>query len=377
MSVQEMSHFSYLFTRSLQASVRDCHLWFSVVFRPYHSTFTRCQRLSSCFAALFLTMIVSAMFYEQDISVKHTNMFVLGPLKISLYELWVSLVSILIIMPPLTLIVQIFRRVRPSEYMKTILDSSRIIWWSHDAVPGNNEEPQIDLCNSKCKDKISQCTDNYHSNNKIHQLTTDHLATNEMHTGRLATNELDQDIKEIFGSGILEGYGLYVVNEKQMGSVKDGVNNSVKSKQCLNQHDIGLVSVAHTFTTPHQNGSNTLSTRTIGVHILQQNTNQTHTMKPAMGDLRRDITEGDAAGLVAKKGWPRWTLLVGWVLVQLAIIIPAFFIMLYSMQWGRQRSEAWLVSFLLSFIETLFIVDPIKVILVLYSGTPSYLNGTK
>jgi polycystin 1L2 len=34
------------------------------------------------------------------------------------------------------------------------------------------------------------------------------------------------------------------------------------------------------------------------------------------------------------------------------------------MQWGKERSEAWLMSMFLSFFQSLFVVDPIKVFII-------------
>ncbi|KAK3583594.1 hypothetical protein CHS0354_039413, partial [Potamilus streckersoni] len=57
---------------------------------------------------------------------------------------------------------------------------------------------------------------------------------------------------------------------------------------------------------------------------------------------------------------PSWTVYIGWVLVVLSTILPAFFTMLFSMQWGKQKSEEWLTMFLLSFFESIFCLDPVK-----------------
>ncbi|KAL3877870.1 hypothetical protein ACJMK2_035514 [Sinanodonta woodiana] len=61
---------------------------------------------------------------------------------------------------------------------------------------------------------------------------------------------------------------------------------------------------------------------------------------------------------------PSWTVYIAWILVVLSTIVPAFFTMLFSMQWGKQKSEEWLTTFLLSFIESLFCLDPVKVLLM-------------
>jgi polycystin 1L2 len=62
--------------------------------------------------------------------------------------------------------------------------------------------------------------------------------------------------------------------------------------------------------------------------------------------------------------FPFWFAYIGWILVLASILVPAFFVILYSMQWGKDRSNAWLVSMLLSFFQSLFVIDPLKVFLI-------------
>lgn len=58
---------------------------------------------------------------------------------------------------------------------------------------------------------------------------------------------------------------------------------------------------------------------------------------------------------------PSYEAKLAWVLVFLSCSLSAFFLVLYSMDWGRAKSERWLTSFFLSFLQSLFLVDPIKV----------------
>ncbi|KAL5018661.1 hypothetical protein ScPMuIL_004383 [Solemya velum] len=53
-----------------------------------------------------------------------------------------------------------------------------------------------------------------------------------------------------------------------------------------------------------------------------------------------------------------------WVLVLASILVPGCFLILYSMEWGKTKSEEWLSTFLFSFLESMLIVDPIQVILL-------------
>ncbi|KAH3789114.1 polycystic kidney disease protein 1-like 2 [Dreissena polymorpha] len=58
---------------------------------------------------------------------------------------------------------------------------------------------------------------------------------------------------------------------------------------------------------------------------------------------------------------PWWFIIFGWFLVVAGTLVPSFFVLLYSMQWGKQKSEEWLTSFLLSIFESMLFVDPIMV----------------
>jgi len=63
------------------------------------------------------------------------------------------------------------------------------------------------------------------------------------------------------------------------------------------------------------------------------------------------------------QGWrlPYQFIYVAWFLVAVTTFLCAFFIMLYSMEWGKKKSEEWVTTFLMSFIESVFCLDPVKV----------------
>lgn len=58
---------------------------------------------------------------------------------------------------------------------------------------------------------------------------------------------------------------------------------------------------------------------------------------------------------------PFWFVYLAWITLVLAAAACAFFLLLYSMEWGKEKSEEWLTSFLLSFLESVLFVDPLKV----------------
>ncbi|KAF0312071.1 Polycystic kidney disease protein 1-like 2 [Amphibalanus amphitrite] len=80
---EQMRDFATVFPHQSQQSLSDGHLWFSVFLRPPRSRFTRMQRVSCCFALLFLSMMVNAMWYERVPSKPSAGSIKFGPLSLS------------------------------------------------------------------------------------------------------------------------------------------------------------------------------------------------------------------------------------------------------------------------------------------------------
>ena len=59
--------------------------------------------------------------------------------------------------------------------------------------------------------------------------------------------------------------------------------------------------------------------------------------------------------------WPWWVVIIAWILVFLTVSLGGFFTLLYSFEWGRDKSAAWLTAFVLSFFQSVIIIQPIKV----------------
>lgn len=62
------------------------------------------------------------------------------------------------------------------------------------------------------------------------------------------------------------------------------------------------------------------------------------------------------------RGLPWWCVLVGWLLVAATSGVAAFFTMLYGLHYGRASSLRWLISTAVSFVESVFITQPLKVL---------------
>uniref|UniRef100_A0A8C5HGY6 Polycystic kidney disease 1 like 2a n=1 Tax=Gouania willdenowi TaxID=441366 RepID=A0A8C5HGY6_GOUWI len=61
-------------------------------------------------------------------------------------------------------------------------------------------------------------------------------------------------------------------------------------------------------------------------------------------------------------GLPWWFVFFGWLLVLATSSVSAYFTMLYGLKFGKERSISWLVSLVVSFFQSLLLIQPLKVI---------------
>ncbi|XP_078585401.1 polycystin-1-like protein 2 isoform X2 [Branchiostoma floridae x Branchiostoma japonicum] len=65
-----------------------------------------------------------------------------------------------------------------------------------------------------------------------------------------------------------------------------------------------------------------------------------------------------------KTGLPPWCIYIAWFLAFSVAFASSFFVVLYSLEWGYKKSEEWFTSFAMSFLQSAFVFEPAKVILI-------------
>ena len=63
-----------------------------------------------------------------------------------------------------------------------------------------------------------------------------------------------------------------------------------------------------------------------------------------------------------KKGLPHCFVYFAWVLCFLASVTGAVFTVFYSLSWGAEISNKWLIAFLTSFVQSILVIQPVKVV---------------
>ena len=87
------------------------------------------------------------------------------------------------------------------------------------------------------------------------------------------------------------------------------------------------------------------------------------------GDIGLKIENDDKKKTVAKgkkkkpkKRLPYWMKYFAWILLVLTSFTAAFFVVLYGFQFGRDKSAQWISSMMVSFVQDVFVSQPIKIL---------------
>lgn len=122
---EQIMTFSHLFYLKTTENVAENHTWVSVFFRPYSSTFTRCQRVGCGFLFLFLTMIGNAMYFRPEDKYTNAKSNVrIGPFVFSLRDIYVAVMCALISTPPTVLVGAIFKKSKDKQLMQNTSSKS-------------------------------------------------------------------------------------------------------------------------------------------------------------------------------------------------------------------------------------------------------------
>ncbi|XP_013391756.1 polycystic kidney disease protein 1-like 2 [Lingula anatina] len=251
-----MNDFNLLLTNNASKRLFDNHLWFSVAKRPTPSRLSRVERLTICIVVLFLCMVSNAMWFTE--SEDTTTGIQVGPIRITFRQLWVGLVSSVLVVPPTLIILEVFKRGKPRNSCTSIFPTERI--------DGHQENKSLE----KGYEKFYSA---------LRKLITKETQNSPRYKKKDAIIDMLADLQ------------FEMEEEKRALSFKG------KRKS-----------------------------------------------KPVR--------------------FPWWAVIFGYVLAFLAVFTSAFFTLLYSLDWGPEKSTDWLLSLIFSLTQSIALTEPLKVLLV-------------
>lgn len=144
----------------------------------------------------------------------------------------------------------------------------------------------------------------------------------------------------------------------------DGQKKSRNSRYLYRQllhveKELGLLGPAR-FPNPHS--YNRAMQQVQGMKALLESHSSSLAGGPLDGSTSsEDSINGDSGRKCCRGGLPWWFVFVGWILVIATSGVSGYFTMMYGLTYGRDRSISWLISMVVSFFESLFITQPLKV----------------
>ncbi|KAK3562182.1 hypothetical protein QTP86_030184, partial [Hemibagrus guttatus] len=365
-----------LFFMKTTKDFQDSHIWFSVINRPPNSNFTRVQRVSCCCSLLLCTMLTSIMFWGIPTDPSEQTMD-LGKIEFTWQQVMIGIQSSIIMFPINLLIVSIFRNVRPRErrtdqtpkHSKT--DSvkqgktGRVSPTQPPSPQSDHREITPDAVTKDIK-RIAQ------SLSKALRSPMPRIDPEEMDINALLSlvediicqqNRAGEFYSDTSKKELAISLGAVNLHERSPDKIpneKHSIFRQYLYKQLQNlEKELRLLGPSR-FSKPESYIQAVLQVQGMKRLLEPYLSSSSNRDQASCSSSLAEDNGGDKK--CCQKGLPWWFVFVGWILVAATSGVSAYFTMMYGLTYGTDRSINWLISMVVSFFESLFITQPIKVL---------------
>nr|XP_046201047.1 polycystic kidney disease protein 1-like 2 [Oncorhynchus gorbuscha] len=322
----EIRSFRNIFQTRTSTGFRDQHIWVSIVDPPWRSPFTRAQRVSCCMSLLLCTMAINIAFWKIPKNQQSPVIFTIGSLEVTWEEIMVGVESGLLMFPINILIITIFRSIKPRfvqpKEKNRDMQGLKPLAVTMPTILKDTEEMVNLLCKSQ--------------RNKVPELEKKLESCNDLCSalGRVqGVIQLMQGLSESEPHWVYcSKFVLYFLHHLSM---------------CLERLDESA------FPTPEAR-QHILNT----VHLLQKTSEMVSTSHMAYSPPRvaKEKRKSSSCWL------PWWFVFVGWFLLVSISVVSTYFTLMYGFAYGREKSIQWVISLAMSLFQSIFILQPLKVI---------------
>ncbi|KAM9374082.1 polycystin-1-like protein 3 [Phaethornis superciliosus] len=376
---QDMKQFSNLFFMKTSKGFQDGHIWYSVFSRSPRSSFTRAQRVSCCFSLLLCTMLTSIMFWGVPKDPAEQKMD-LGRIEFTWQEVMIGFESSLLMFPINLLIVQIFRNIQPrpatQEREKKLGKNGRV----SPSLPPTPQVPEaVPLTPEAVTKDIRRI-----ANSLFKALKTPSQSSGSDLGKATNINTLLALVEDIICQQNRAGQEFYDESKKDdpiivtLGAteIQDKTRSPTPDKatcerlKCSEYNRCLYMQLQHLemeleLLGPHKFQMPQSYTQAVQQVQHMKNLLENQICSAASTSKRWSLTpsfSGDGKKSSSSKGLPWWFVFIAWFLVAATSGVSGFFTMLYGLHYGKENSIKWLISMVISFLESLFITQPLKVL---------------
>nr|XP_023646474.1 polycystic kidney disease protein 1-like 2 [Paramormyrops kingsleyae] len=378
----DLTRFSNLFFTKTAKDFGDGHIWFSVINRPPASNFTRVQRVSCCFSLLLCTMLTNIMFWGIPTNPSEQKMD-LGQIEITWQQVMIGVQSSIIMFPINLLIVSIFRNTRPRE--------KKVLQANSQAKADPNKQGKT----GRVSPTQPPSPGNIHKEITPNSVVKDikRIAQSLSKTRRSTVPQLEEGAEKTADINTL----LSLVEEIIQQQNRAG--GDFYSEGCKNEASLILTLESSPGGSPERSNSVSQRQRDYSEYLYRQLRHvekELEVLDPSRFPNPRSYRQAvrqvqDMKGLLEGRlscmspaenhvvkspsppeqennrkccqgGLPWWFVFVGWFLVAATSGVAAYFTMMYGLTYGKQKSISWLISMVVSFFESVFVTQPLKVL---------------
>uniref|UniRef100_K7F7G5 Polycystin 1 like 2/pseudo n=1 Tax=Pelodiscus sinensis TaxID=13735 RepID=K7F7G5_PELSI len=368
---QDMKQFSNLFFMKTSKGFQDGHIWYSIFNRSPRSVFTRAQRVSCCFSLLLCTMLTSIMFWGVPKNPAEQKMD-LGKIEFTWQEVMIGFESSLLMFPINLLIVQIFRNIRP-----------RVTKEQKEKKPGKsgrvspNLPPSPQVIQSITLTPEAVIKDIRRIANSLFKILKTPLPPSETDLGKSTDiNILLALVEDIICQQNRAGQEFYDESKKKddpiiitLGSVdiQEKMRSPTPEKGMGERlkHDYNrylYMQLQHVEMELELLGPHKFQKTQSYIQAVRQVQHMKGLLESHLCSSETISISGDGKKGSSFKGLPWWFVFIGWFLIAATSGVSGFFTMLYGLHYGKDNSIKWLISMAISFFESLFITQPLKVL---------------
>ncbi|XP_077448709.1 polycystin-1-like protein 2 isoform X2 [Stigmatopora argus] len=345
----EVSCFRNIFQSRTTIGFRDEHIWVSIVDPPSRSPFTRVQRVSCCMSLLLCTMAINIAFWNIPENEDSPVIFSLGSLSITWQDIMIGVESGLLMFPINILIITIFRSIKPRILSKAQKHSSeetlRCQLVTIPVILKETEKVLSQVSRSERNNmpemyRLDSTADFFPALNRLHELIHFIQGTSIFSSEKQSRNDLkffwlvcvcqgktESDLHWVYCSKFL----LTALCRLLMCLERLDGRNFPRPEEYLQALDITKMLVRK-------------ADMVFSSHLAY--------CPPPMKKKR-----------TSSSCWlPWWCVFLGWLLLISLSGVSTFFTLLYGFYYGKAKSIKWIMSLGLSLFQSIFILQPLKVI---------------
>nr|XP_033797153.1 polycystic kidney disease protein 1-like 3 [Geotrypetes seraphini] len=323
-SESDLSCLRHVLSRTVERLFKD-HLWFSVLNRCPWSPFTRVQRISCCLTLFICNMVINLMFWDDTSNTTFSSPY-LGQFWVTVSHFKISIQTTLILFPANLLIVQIFHLIQARLQEGWQLPS----------------KPRVSQCSSLLSDPdaraelIEGMKESvkflYHYMTQVLEMSVEDVKHSE------SLSELMKTLTSLIQT--------YLRNRSRGKESSSPPGNGVTTR------DRNFLCYLHKMLEMLHSEMKGLDQSTMQPpdefnHAADQLQNLLALIESKFGSYEALSTSGKNK---EKKKRSEETLLAS-----------AFYLVLLSLNLSREKTTSWLLSILLSLLEGIFLLPPIKV----------------